>query len=77
MSGFFAVRAAALDADVLRPLGYKILLELIVRCRLGGSPRCRINFRTDSQESQRRTSAKGYASCGTCWCSGSAACGPA
>jgi dolichol-phosphate mannosyltransferase len=34
MSGFFAVRAAALDADVLRPLGYKILLELIVRCRL-------------------------------------------
>jgi dolichol-phosphate mannosyltransferase len=34
MSGFFAVRAAALDADLLRPLGYKILLELIVRCRL-------------------------------------------
>jgi dolichol-phosphate mannosyltransferase len=34
MSGFFAVRAAALDTDVLRPLGYKILLELIVRCRL-------------------------------------------
>lgn len=33
MSGFFAVRAAALDADALRPLGYKILLELIVRCR--------------------------------------------
>ncbi len=35
MSGFFVVRATALDADVLRPLGYKILLELIVRCRLG------------------------------------------
>lgn len=34
MSGFFAVRAAALDAGLLRPLGYKILLELIVRCRL-------------------------------------------
>ena len=33
MSGFFAVRSAALDASVLRPLGYKILLELIVRCR--------------------------------------------
>ena len=32
MSGFFAVRAAALDTTVLRPLGYKILLELIVRC---------------------------------------------
>jgi dolichol-phosphate mannosyltransferase len=35
MSGFFAVRATSLDTDVLRPLGYKILLELIVRCRLG------------------------------------------
>jgi dolichol-phosphate mannosyltransferase len=34
MSGFFAVRATSLDADVLRPLGYKILLELIVRCQL-------------------------------------------
>ena len=34
MSGFFAVRATALNTDVLRPLGYKILLELIVRCRL-------------------------------------------
>jgi dolichol-phosphate mannosyltransferase len=34
MSGFFAVRAAALDTSVLRPLGYKILLELIVRCRI-------------------------------------------
>ena len=36
MSGFFAVRSDALDADVLRPLGYKILLELIVRCRILG-----------------------------------------
>jgi dolichol-phosphate mannosyltransferase len=34
MSGFFAVRAAAVDPDVLRPQGYKILLELIVRCRI-------------------------------------------
>ena len=34
MSGFFAVRAGSLDVDVLRPLGYKILLELIVRGRL-------------------------------------------
>jgi dolichol-phosphate mannosyltransferase len=34
MSGFFAVRAAVLDTTVLRPLGYKILLELIVRCKI-------------------------------------------
>jgi dolichol-phosphate mannosyltransferase len=33
MSGFFAVRADALNPEALRPLGYKILLELIVRCR--------------------------------------------
>src|SRR3954453_18878761 len=31
MSGFFAVRVAALNPDRLRPYGYKILLELIVR----------------------------------------------
>jgi putative flippase GtrA len=31
MSGFFAVRLAALDIERLRPHGYKILLELIVR----------------------------------------------
>jgi glycosyltransferase involved in cell wall biosynthesis len=31
MSGFFAVRIAALDLEHLRPYGYKILLELIVR----------------------------------------------
>ena len=27
MSGFFAVRTGSLEVDVLRPLGYKILLE--------------------------------------------------
>lgn len=31
MSGFFAVRRADLDLDSLRPVGYKIALELIVR----------------------------------------------
>jgi dolichol-phosphate mannosyltransferase len=33
MSGFFAVRTAILDPGDLRPLGYKILLELVVRAR--------------------------------------------
>ncbi|MER7107996.1 glycosyltransferase family 2 protein [Streptomyces sp. NPDC000229] len=33
MSGFFAVRRSAVTAEALRPLGYKILLELAVRCR--------------------------------------------
>ena len=33
MSGFFAIRRSAVTADVLKPLGYKILLELAVRAR--------------------------------------------
>ncbi|MER6201806.1 glycosyltransferase family 2 protein [Streptomyces sp. NPDC001586] len=33
MSGFFAMRRSAVTADALKPLGYKILLELAVRCR--------------------------------------------
>lgn len=33
MSGFFAVRVAALDLDTLRPDGFKILLEIAVRER--------------------------------------------
>lgn len=33
MSGFFAIRLAAFDLDRLRPQGFKILLELIVRIR--------------------------------------------
>jgi dolichol-phosphate mannosyltransferase len=33
MSGFFAIRRSAVAADVLTPLGYKILLELAVRSR--------------------------------------------
>jgi dolichol-phosphate mannosyltransferase len=33
MSGFFMVRRAALDLDALRPNGFKILLEIVVRTR--------------------------------------------
>lgn len=33
MSGFFLVRRSAVDLDVLRPRGFKILLELLVRHR--------------------------------------------
>jgi dolichol-phosphate mannosyltransferase len=35
MSGLFAVRTSSLEVDELRPLGYKILLELVVRTRPG------------------------------------------
>ncbi|POX51525.1 dolichol-phosphate mannosyltransferase [Streptomyces sp. Ru71] len=33
MSGFFAIRRESVTADVLKPLGYKILIELAVRSR--------------------------------------------
>ncbi|KPI13540.1 Dolichyl-phosphate beta-D-mannosyltransferase [Actinobacteria bacterium OV450] len=33
MSGFFAIRRQLVTTDALAPLGYKILLELAVRCR--------------------------------------------
>jgi dolichol-phosphate mannosyltransferase len=35
MSGLFAVRAGSLEIEQLRPLGYKVLLELVVRNRPG------------------------------------------
>jgi len=35
MSGLFAIRASSLEVEELRPLGYKILLELVIRNRPG------------------------------------------
>jgi dolichol-phosphate mannosyltransferase len=35
MSGFFALRRSSVDPDVLRPNGFKILLEILVRKRPG------------------------------------------
>jgi dolichol-phosphate mannosyltransferase len=34
MSGYFAVRRAALRLDTARPIGYKVLLELVLRSQL-------------------------------------------
>lgn len=34
MSGFFVVRRSAIDVDALRPTGFKILLEILIRSRL-------------------------------------------
>ncbi len=45
MSGFFAIRRDVLDrAPVLRPLGYKIALELMVRCPVGRVVEVPIHF---------------------------------
>jgi dolichol-phosphate mannosyltransferase len=35
MSGFFAVRATSVDVGALRPLGFKVLLDLVVRTQPG------------------------------------------
>jgi dolichol-phosphate mannosyltransferase len=34
MSGFFSLRLAAVEVEQLRPIGYKILLEVILRNKL-------------------------------------------
>ncbi len=44
MSGFFLVRRDALDVDALRPRGFKILLEILVRPRRCARPRCSFEF---------------------------------
>jgi dolichol-phosphate mannosyltransferase len=45
MSGFFAINRAVLRPNDLRPLGYKILLELAVRCRPGAVAEVPYDFR--------------------------------
>ncbi|MFI5757398.1 glycosyltransferase [Streptomyces sp. NPDC051569] len=57
MSGFFAIRRSAVTADGLRPLGYKILLELAVRCRPGHPTEVPFVFR-DRFAGESKSSAK-------------------
>jgi glycosyltransferase involved in cell wall biosynthesis/O-antigen/teichoic acid export membrane protein len=46
MSGFFAVRTAALRLDLARPIGYKVLLELVLRSKLTRIAHVPYTFRT-------------------------------
>ncbi|OLT02882.1 hypothetical protein BJF90_28440 [Pseudonocardia sp. CNS-004] len=46
MSGFFAVRTAALRLDLARPIGYKVLLELVLRSQLTRIAQVPYTFRT-------------------------------
>ena len=39
MSGLFAFRSRAVDLDRLKPVGFKLLLEILVRHPRPGSPR--------------------------------------
>lgn len=60
MSGFFAVRRDALDLDGLRPLGYKILLELVVSCRLARVTEVPYTFRERHAGESKSTLREGF-----------------
>ncbi|GLY08406.1 glycosyltransferase family 2 protein [Actinoplanes sp. NBRC 101535] len=59
MSGLFAIRASSLEVDQLRPLGYKILLELIVRNRLGRIVEVPYTFQARHAGESKSTAAEG------------------
>jgi dolichol-phosphate mannosyltransferase len=59
MSGLFAIRASSLDAGALRPLGYKILLELIVRNRPGRIVEVPYGFQARHAGESKSTAAEG------------------
>ncbi|MEU8661577.1 GtrA family protein [Actinoplanes philippinensis] len=59
MSGLFAIRASSLDATTLRPLGYKILLELIVRNRPGRIVEVPYGFQARHAGESKSTAAEG------------------
>jgi dolichol-phosphate mannosyltransferase len=60
MSGFFTVRASSLDLANLRPLGYKILLELLVRNRPGRVVEVPYAFETRYAGASKSTLAEGW-----------------
>ncbi|BEL08584.1 glycosyltransferase family 2 protein [Actinoplanes sichuanensis] len=59
MSGLFAIRASSLDTAALRPLGYKILLELIVRNRPGRIVEVPYGFQARHAGESKSTAAEG------------------
>jgi dolichol-phosphate mannosyltransferase len=59
MSGLFAVRTSSLEIDELRPLGYKILLELTVRNRPGRIVEVPYSFQQRHAGESKSTMAEG------------------
>ncbi|MGI5457416.1 glycosyltransferase [Streptomyces sp. CA-249302] len=60
MSGFFAIRRSAVTADVLKPLGYKILLELAVRSRPRGVAEVPFVFQDRFAGESKSTAQEGF-----------------
>ena len=59
LSGFFAVRRAALDLDAVDPIGYKILLELVVRSGLERIAEVPFTFGVRHAEESKSTAREG------------------
>ncbi|MCD2188192.1 glycosyltransferase [Actinomycetospora soli] len=59
LSGFFAVRRAALDLDAVDPIGYKILLELVVRSGLTRIAEVPFTFAPRHAEASKSTAREG------------------
>ncbi|MEJ2870561.1 glycosyltransferase [Actinomycetospora sp. OC33-EN08] len=59
LSGFFAVRLAALDLDAVDPIGYKILLELVVRSGLTRVAEVPFTFAPRHAEASKSTAKEG------------------
>ena len=74
MSGFFAVRLAALNLDTLDPIGFKILLEIAVRQPRLQDRRGAVRLRHPARRREqglgaRRASGSSGTCCGCgCWC---------
>jgi putative flippase GtrA len=60
MSGFFAVRLSALDLDVLRPAGYKVLLEIVARSHLGRAAQVPFSFQARHAGESKATATEAY-----------------
>ena len=67
MSGFFLVRRDAIDLDALRPRGFKILLELLVRHACASARRGVVRVRRAPRRAQQGDDPRGR--CATCRCS--------
>jgi len=54
MSGLFAFRRSSVNLDQVNPVGFKILLELLVRHRTAGWPRSATRWRPGTPDVPRR-----------------------
>ncbi len=59
LSGFFLARAAILDTASLRPIGFKILLDILIRCRYRRVDEAPLRFEARSGGSSKASLSQG------------------